>query len=769
MNRLAAILKQFYNVDSSAVPSGGILSLYIANTVPTDPVAGVGASGSGWVAIVTLKGLTAASLTVTPSDLTLTVQDPGFDTAGNQVTVTRTISGVAHLRRLYPNGALRQAYSSGTSVTVLVSLSDWIYSESIVTAATIGTAFYPGCAAGGAFSITNTSTLPYQKPLWAWINPQQESTSGTANVEGVAFHRHARNAQQVACVKYTASDGTATSPTVISASPSISARITNGQPPEVWKGAVDFTTLTQGVMCNVNAKVYPWIGNSSAVLDLAADGFTWPTGKNRTQLRVFNDRTGAYGGGFAYVLAGATGGVTSAAASTARATPYPTIFAALTGLRAWNNTNKGHNDIGGGTVRLMDAAGSPVTHTIANSFANAPGLTYCYIEKDPLNTATVTVTFSVQSSLPSMIMWRNLSITPTAQLHNVVGYDGPSDIVVFDGITFDNTAGKNISVLYAYKYILNCIGTGTSPVTFNALPSLTACIVSLIGYTANAAALPAGNNSLSVAAIHALIGCSIPKYAALRIGTANGSTEDGRIIYNNKLYYGSSALSTANTILEGVANVQNVYETDALTANQAMAFYADGDLTSISNYIEMHNTAIGERCSRMYNDSAAAKVAPIGVVKQGIAKYNILDNYNIKGDTFNTGAGSVGNWAYMYSVGNVGNVCLFGAVNRVATDAPHNDNADVPYLGMAWLPTSEYNLQRTGIGLSKAAIMGLFTNYTVAPQTTPAIGGSYIPVAGAAPYFKNRVLVSEAVLKFDLAGNLRKNDGTGAPGAYEMA
>jgi len=121
-----------------------------------------------------------------------------------------------------------------------------------------------------------------------------------------------------------------------------------------------------------------------------------------------------------------------------------------------------------------------------------------------------------------------------------------------------------------------------------------------------------------------------------------------------------------------------------------------------------------------------------------------------------------------YGVGCLGLLSLFGAVGRGAVDAPHNDNVDVPYLGNAWHPTAIPNLGATAYGYTRAQVMDQFTNYTAAPRAAPAIGGNYKPLS-TATYIKNRVPAGRGVLLRDIAGSLRKQDGTGAAGCYEAA
>lgn len=733
---------------------GGLLSLTVADATPIDPQSSVGASGSGWVAIATLKGLTSLTGTAVPSALTLSVSDPGYDTSGNVTTVTRTITGVAHLRRQYPNGNSKMISTDGTNLTLYITLDDWIYSGTTIVSASIGSTFYPSCVASSAASKLNLSATAYTKPLFGWINPQQESSGSTFAVESVAFHRHATAGQQVACIKYSANDGTTTSPVTTSSAPALSSRITQGNIPEVWKATVDMSSLAQATMCTVNAQVYPWIGDSAAVLNLSSDGVAWPTALPITKLRVFNDRTGGYGGAFAYVQNSASGGTVSTTAATARAAPFPTIEAALNAIQTFNNANKGHNDFGGGTVRIMDS-GSATTITINGAPSNAYGVTWCNIEKDPLATFSVTITWGSQQQWPQMIRWRGgLAISHTAA-RTFLGQDEANGLFCWDGISI----GATVEITWhAIKYLYNVTATG-APAGLNGFPGATYAIAAAMGFN-----IPQGVNSgdgTSLQDALLMVGNILPDSQVVPTTASYG--DDGRVIYNNRFYLGVFVRTSAtSTLARGVANVQNIYETDTVPGDICMNFFSDGDLTFINNYIDMHNTAVGERCSRMYNDVPADQVVPNGVVKMGVSKYTIIDDYNIKSDTFTVnGGGAPGNWSVMYSVGNVGNVSLFGSKSGTA---PTNDNS-ANYLGNAWLTSSEPDLN---LSLTNAQLMALFTSYTVLPQASPVRGGNYQPV-NTATSLKNRVPTGKSILKYDIAGNLRKTDGTGAAGAYEAA
>ena len=410
---------------------------------------------------------------------------------------------------------------------------------------------------------------------------------------------------------------------------------------------------------------------------------------------------------------------------------------------------------------MDDGAAGPQTHTVATAPANAPGNTWCTFEKDPDTAAAISVTFSAQCSFPSLVRWRNITLTPNLQTHNFIGNNTADEMIALDNVIVDNTANKTIVSWYIYKYLHNVTLTGGQICNFNGLAASNNGLAIIAGMVGTA-------TSTITNQAFVMVGCTMPGFFVTRSTTTQGN--HGRIVYNNRIKYAAyEKLTTGETLLDGFANVQNLYDHDNSGAVvTCMNYFADGDLTTVDNYVEMHNTAVGNRASRMYNDVAASKVIPSGVQKIGVSAFNVYDNYNIKDDRFSTGAGSVGAWAYTYSVGNIGNVSLFGTVSRAATDAPHNDNADTPYMGSAWLPSSESNLFRTALGFTTTQIMDMFTNYLVAPRAVPAQGGNYIPLAGSV-HLKSRVPVNRAVLKKDLAGTTRRTDGTGAAGAYESA
>jgi len=341
-------------------PSATITALEVLNGTLL-PDGTNGANPNGWVAKVTLPDDGVS--TFDPTKISLTVSDPGFDTGGNATTVTRTITGTAILRKQYPNQLQRLNSASGGVRTLYFALSHEIYEGSTITAANAAAGYYGAAAAGTIAGVTNSSTLAYPRPMFGWLNMQHERATGASfAVEAVAYHRHARNGQQVAAVKFIARNAAGNVDAAgaqIASLPALSSTQTQGPIVEAWKAAMPLANLPQGDLCQVNAIAYPWIGDATAVLDTSdatkgAAGTLTPgsnvdTASPPTPLRFLCDKTGGYGGAIAYVrtdgtLAGtSTTGVFTAAQTypVAAANCYPSLSAALQAIVSWNGANKG--------------------------------------------------------------------------------------------------------------------------------------------------------------------------------------------------------------------------------------------------------------------------------------------------------------------------------------------------------------------------------------------------------------------------------------------
>lgn len=776
-------LKSFTMVDDTPLDS-------LAFTAPPAPVAGdIGIPGTGYVALAVLNDITDTGGTLDGTALTLTVSDPGYDENGNATTVSRVIYGEAFLRRQQPNADTPMISTDGTDLSIYLVMDDCVYSGTTITSVSISASFYTGAAASRAGTKTNSSDLAYKKPGFAFVPPPfQYNAATTLYVEGVPMHRHAMNGRQVACVKYQANDGAGGhtgSVSTVSAT-TLSTLVGGPFPPETYAASVDCVGLNNGA-CSVDAVIYPWIGDSTGVRTLSTSGYSWPTSIPLIPLQFYNDQAGTHGRPYAYVKSGASGGTVSTTASDARADPYPTLVAAAAALVTFNNTaatgHTVHSTLSGSVIRLMDdGAGGAVAHSLTANITNSPGSSLCIIQPDPLNTAAVSVTSTVQRTSPHMMWWQvNLTAggaalivgSSTANGVLVIGNNSATDIDV------DNTTNRVIVGLFARKYLYNLHLKGGNVCDFNNSPMATSSINAIWGLRiATSADGIATNNNRALVMVSMKLDnaktTSGPQESLWTNGAPDG--DHGRIIYNShfwRLFLRNQ--SAARTNNDGIHIKQCLFEFEpgATGTNTAFHLYADNDLTTCDDVDVGEIDVFGDRTSFCYNDVDGTKILPAGIYKFGYLRNSVVDFIGVKADTFNSDDGSTGNMSFMYWVGSRGLVSLFGTASRLPLAAPNN-GATASFLGNAWpLIASygnEYNLQRlssagTDAGKQADVMDNDFENYLVAPRAVPAMGGDYRP--SSTSRLKSRVPAERQGFKYDLAGALRKTDGTGATGCYE--
>ncbi|MBA2920040.1 hypothetical protein GON01_08235 [Sphingomonas sp. MAH-20] len=753
-------------VSAPAAPAAAITSLEVLGAAVL-PDGADAAIPNGWVAKATLPddGVSAFD----PKKISLTVTDPGFDTAGNATVVTRTITGTEIVRKQYPNQGQRLNSAPGgigTPRTVYFALSEEVFAGSTITAANAAAGYYGGAAAGSIAGIVNSSSLAYPVPLFAWLQPQHERATGASfAVEAACYHRHAMNGQQVACIEFYGRDAAGGNLTAVQRAslPALSAFQTAGPIVEAWKATIPLATLPQGDLCQAIAVVKPWIGPAfdlsvagTGVYGTLTAGTPVDTAQPETPLRFLCDKTGGYGGLQAWVKAGASGGAVGSSA-----TPFATVQAALAALATANGSGKGHADHSGSTIFLMDNGGAAVDHAIGATSATAAGKCWTDIKVDPAATGQVRATVAGLVATADLLRFF-VPFFVNATGNNTLDGGSSANVkrIAFEGAALSYGASlpaQGLTFRFGMGYWRNCTLTNafTPFGTFSGHRNAAALV---LGCTGNLVSTGAGATPYAFIG-NAIDGLRIDDVAA---ADANAFPQDGMIIANNVLtrMAGVFKIATQRSIA-GAARVQNVLETAAgYPAGGEAANIAAGGTAAVSNIVSMHNTVPGvgvgssnqARQLGVYADTAGT----VGVQRQMVERFELLHQRNCKVDTFTvntTATGRTGPWRYRYGVGLLGNVVVTGdASSGLATVAdPSGNNWSGEYLepGSSWT-AGEANVVFVD---NKSGSAG-------------AGGGNYA-LSGAANAAYGRVPAGQSALRYDLAGRARLNDGTGAAGAYE--
>lgn len=640
----------------------------------------------------------------------------GFDTTGAATTHEDAIILTQRVRQAYPNNA--------SLSTDRVAMSDYLYSTDTVTGK------------------TNNSAETSPKPVANWVAPDRLVVGNTlpaANLEIVAFHRNARNGEEVACVEWIISDGTNTVTAKASASV-VSGRTGDRQAVIVYRPAadVDISTLTDGATLTVNAKVYPWIGGAASVLNSAdssvAREFSPRYFRRDTALlaapRVAYVRTVANGGNDAT-------GVVSTTPATASANPFATVLAAI-------NAHHTAGGMDGAIIYIGNDGGTPFVlgSTAATRTQSHSALT---ITREPgVARANARVSFGAASFRPRLgtaggwLRFLDVGVTRTGT-SNFSGEAGSLLSIYFDGVTFDN-ATNNAAIYnsnsdgYFYNVDFQNVGTTLLNAATREHRIFRGCAAT-------------GANNIEGWLV---VGCQWTGTALVL--TRGTRTESGSIRAYNFLTgpsAGAPMVSYGNSeTVVGCVMAQNVIEYISATAQPAIRVSGDSATGGNTHIILHHNTFAGffinGRGNLFYEDGTTARTS-----KLMSCKGNIHVQINTKGDVFVTNGARVGNWPYLYGVGCEGEFSQF-------------IDADSGGIGAAF--AQAYPGLRASIGTSSTVRNNpIFTddNATSSGPTAGAGGGTYT-IASNSPA-KARVA---PVLRFDLAGNARSTTLASA-GAYE--
>lgn len=642
------------------------------------------------------------------SPVTFNASRAGYTTAASTTTYTEAMTVTKRLRQVHPNQA--------SLTTDQAVLQDYLYSTDSVSGA------------------TNNSSETSPKPIVNWVTLDRTVVGNTLTAEVVCFHRNARSREQIACVEFRVSDGTTTLTQVVSES-IVSGRTNDRNAVVVYRCSIDVSTLANPSTLTLNAKVYPWIGETGSVLDSADQ-----SARREFSPRTFRRNTTlAASPVFVYVAASGgddVNGVVSTTAATAKATPCATIGGALNRLVAVNGS------VDGCEIRLL--AGTHTLNSTGVTTTRTQSVAHVTITRDPDEIlSAVTLQYGGVAFRPRLgasggwLTIRDITTTRpgTTQL---TGETGSQLEVRWQDCPFDNES-RAVAIVGGNADLL-LIGNTFTNMSANATSAGTREIRLIRGCSGT---LPAIEGWL-------VVGNSMSIGQALGYGTR---TATGSICaYNTFTVTNSSqgGYSIASSVdVNNAACVQNIWEYTSATSGPAIRVSADSASGNTSHIVLHHNTFAGfflnGRMNGFYDDGVTARTN-----KLMSCKGNIHVQLNTKSDVFQADGSRIGNWAYENGVGCEGEFSQF-------------IDADSGGIGSGF--AQDYPGLRASIGTSSSVRndpLFIDDNATSSGPTAGSGGGNYRLNSGSPA--DTRVA---PVLRFDLDGNARSAT-LATSGAYEL-
>lgn len=291
-----------------------------------------------------------------------TFNNTGLITGGSSgATATSTSTVVATGSGAAANAAISDEKTLNSGVVARIAFSEQIFTADTVlfTAPTSGFLVNSGSGGGSqnsntasGISVVNNSTVDYSKikVVGDFALEQRRCVDGTVDIEVFVAHQFARNGKPVAQVVVTAIGVTSTHNENGSATVMTKSSRQDGLP--VYVVNLDLSVakgFTRGELVNINFTAYPWVGDSTSVLDSTSDA-----GGHNYDLKPLKwcimPKT--------VVRVSATGNNTSGVASnvagqaTVDASPCLTYLGALTKAQAYNLATYGLDVIDGVEVQL---------------------------------------------------------------------------------------------------------------------------------------------------------------------------------------------------------------------------------------------------------------------------------------------------------------------------------------------------------------------------------------------------------------------------------
>ena len=760
----------------------------------TGDITAVRIAAEGWYAEIEIEGFATGATydfgwaegnVPTAKTPYFTVVSEGFGAAGNTTTVTRTIYATIQQRKPYPDDAQNEESVVSGKLVFQAVLSEFVYDDDRAGGAgTSGTDPVFTAPAGwvksgatpsnavAAMAVTNLSTLDYPVPIANWTRPDYERLSThSLRLGAIGFHASGRDQRPLACVKFTATNGTQTANATVAA-PSIDGSVNDANPVIEYRTDLDLTGFTDNSILTANFQAYPIIGDADAVYDSTAGSATAALNKFTLPQTYLLDVAGTRGYPICVVnpAAGSGSGAVFAAdeathRTNAAANPYPTLAKAMAGLSAYLNANHARTHLAGATIYLATGTHEFVNGTEANGLPATDGK--CWLTVKPLPGATGVICTGDSGGdhlVPAYaIKLEGLSFTRSSDVAFLQGIDGKlltlgchfadtRATASSDGI-FDN-AGSTWHVRSQF----NRVQVGTA--------SYRGC------------SFPEGDQ---LGRRVLMLGCEWRQFGTPSVmflaSTGTNNTSDGVIMAYNTVYdcdFGVAEYPGTGTgvFTQGIAVVQNVFEWASGSGTRLLRCAADGNENETHNCVIAHNTVAGELCNVFYQDTPQTRKPHLGHVMI----LNVTRSLGSKSDDFANDGRCTGNWPVYNGCGCIGNRVSGGSFptrfRGLYSRAGTGDPADSTFLGMGFTDDRSFTGSGAGAGDYHPALVSQFKHIpapqmlawdiTGAPRAAIDAAGAYRYERDAfVPLAPTRLRLSPSLFIFE-----EDFEGTGAPAGW---
>lgn len=688
--------------------------------------------------------------------------------------------------------------TAGTGVmTARLALSDAVFQGDTLSCS-IGAGLYTSnsvASASWSGTPTNSSTITHSMapvignwswPGWTRINASlagdgTNNAGGSITVRAVAYHRSARNGKPLAAMVFTLSDGT-TTVTTTATDMAVNGSIGDAIKVVEYSGTFSssqLATLTQGAALTLNFAAYPWVGDSSAVLNTATTGNVQPTplASPRTLLL---DRTGDYGTSVAVVDPSGNDSTCVAVKESSFDPNNPPAACATINMAALR-------------IRNLNASAAPT------GFGRGDAAGTIYLKANPSGYSwTGASNFISITSTPST--WTIIRPFPgvskaDALINSISGNNhlGSGTRIKLQGVTL-NMSGSATNVfgsLSTYVWVDDCSFTADiagavfqSQSFFITRSTVGVCRNCFQNISASFPALVRGNTIQSgyvnLISMFTVIGNEINGNSSVAFSaTTSGATQSfAPVVAYNRFLSSSittssplSYMSTAGSTI-GAAIVQNVVEYLPSSSSQPI-FRIAGDGSTVSpvrNIMLWHNTLVGGSINKASNDSGTTFRLRSLWSEVG----NIYSASIYKSDTTSTASSArVGNWWGLYGAGAYGNTNIQEGLFDYPVSNKGTFQPEFPGIHSDWIRIAKNNDTQANsqppsyqYGTRMPDYMQFVSRRAYDGLNAGVGGGDYnllstSPAIGSIP-------ANMSVLPFDLNGIARRNDGQGATGAYEI-